>query len=362
MATTKTETTAAAVGGRPKRRGIVKRLCLLFVAGIVSAGILELGVRIFAPQPQSWLSIYVSDDELGFYRLEKNRDCLVDTGESRWRVFTDDRGFRVSGEAKGPRASDRPKCLVVGDSFTFGRGVNYEETFVGVLEKRPDQRFELINSGVGGWGPVQYAAFFEHALAKGLKPELVLLVTYVGNDFHDCVWDKSNVVQDGIIRNDGSLKAFIKRNFHTYRLLAATYHKMAGGRSPSNYGKLLKEMLDEKAWESGFLAKAETRYRAEMKRMRERCLKDDIPVVAAIIPPYAILANAADEDTSCVPVEKARAALADAGFEHVVNLQEVFAPHDARALYLEFDGHLTPKGHEIAAGALAEAMDKASGK
>jgi lysophospholipase L1-like esterase len=78
--------------------------------------------------------------------------------------------------------------LVVGDSMTFGLGVEREEAFPAVLEKwlgaelgRP---IEVVNAGVTCWGQREEVAFLQHR-APALEPDLVLLQFTVANDVLD---------------------------------------------------------------------------------------------------------------------------------------------------------------------------------
>jgi hypothetical protein len=45
--------------------------------------------------------------------------------------------------------------LFVGDSYTFGHGLPYEEAFEGLLESMPDFPYQVVNLGVQGYGTDQ---------------------------------------------------------------------------------------------------------------------------------------------------------------------------------------------------------------
>ena len=62
-------------------------------------------------------------------------------------------------------------AVAVGDSFTFGLGVNQEDTWTAQLAKL--SRHEVINLGVPGWGPQQYTRTLEE-YGIPLKPKVVL--------------------------------------------------------------------------------------------------------------------------------------------------------------------------------------------
>ena len=82
-----------------------------------------------------------------------------------------------------PPAPGRPSVLVVGDSFTFGEGVQLEETFTARLERafavRPNVP-AFVNAGVPGYGTVEEAARLPSLLDR-YEPKAVLLVA-IPND------------------------------------------------------------------------------------------------------------------------------------------------------------------------------------
>jgi len=81
---------------------------------------------------------------------------------------------------RGPELQDssRPRLLFVGDSVTFGWGVEEEDTFVSRVAHALD--IEALNSGVGGYNSIQEAAWLGR-YGPMLAPDLVVLL-YVPND------------------------------------------------------------------------------------------------------------------------------------------------------------------------------------
>lgn len=63
-------------------------------------------------------------------------------------------GFRIV-----PKVDNARRCvLLFGDSFTFGEGVNDDETTAAQLVARSKGQVEVKNLGIGGWGPHQFLA------------------------------------------------------------------------------------------------------------------------------------------------------------------------------------------------------------
>ncbi len=75
------------------------------------------------------------------------------------------------------------KILAVGDSFTFGPGVEANETFLTVIEKTLN--VEMIKAGVPGYGTDNELAYFKKEGLKN-KPDAVIVFYYVNdNDDND---------------------------------------------------------------------------------------------------------------------------------------------------------------------------------
>ena len=67
--------------------------------------------------------------------------------------FSNSQGFR-DREREMQRTSPAPRIVALGDSFTYGAGVSYDQTFVTLLEHGIQREFpgaEVINLGVPGW-------------------------------------------------------------------------------------------------------------------------------------------------------------------------------------------------------------------
>lgn len=95
------------------------------------------------------------DPELGWSYIP-GQSVMQEFGADRRKVpmYFDNIGSRVRkpGDRANPAA---PTVLFVGDSFTFGHGVTYEESFVGRLAARPDFPWQVVNLGVQAYGTDQ---------------------------------------------------------------------------------------------------------------------------------------------------------------------------------------------------------------
>ncbi len=79
------------------------------------------------------------------------------------------------------------RIVGIGDSITFGV-VPYKFNYLTLLEsqlKQDKYNVEILNMGIPGIGPVEYLSLFVREGLE-LKPNMLLLTFYVGNDFDDC--------------------------------------------------------------------------------------------------------------------------------------------------------------------------------
>lgn len=98
-------------------------------------------------------------------------------------------GFRDHDFTAG-RSSNK-RVIVLGDSFTYGWGVDGDESWPKVLE-RSLSNVEVANLGSPGGYPRTYADLAEKAIPL-LRPDLVIVAVVEGDDLHQCAERAPNV-------------------------------------------------------------------------------------------------------------------------------------------------------------------------
>lgn len=140
---------------------------------------LALAVADTAAQQQA---LYQQDAELGQV-LRPALDSKVElSGDFSFHLRTSDLGLGGPGfrdEAVQPPVF----AAAVGDSFTYGLGVEEQDSWVARLQDRLGK--EVVNLGQPGFGPVQEARLVER-YALPLQPELVLWMVFP-NDLEDAL-------------------------------------------------------------------------------------------------------------------------------------------------------------------------------
>jgi hypothetical protein len=195
-------------------------LTLLVSVGL-SLVVAELVLRgVFGPR---FLTMFQRDDRV-LYRLipgvERVYVLEPINGSTVIRYKINSQGFRGAELA---RPGESTRVVVYGDSFIQGDFSQTEETFTeqlkGWLARKTGRSVEVVNAGVAGYGPDQELRRMEDEL-PGLKPDLVLVAIYAGNDFGDLLRDKLyRLASDGSLQDnpseflDDAIVSDMKRSF-----------------------------------------------------------------------------------------------------------------------------------------------------
>ncbi|MDG1893746.1 MAG: GDSL-type esterase/lipase family protein [Fuerstiella sp.] len=108
-----------------------------------------------------------------------------------WKATTHNRELTINSKGLRDREYeyDKPdgvrRILVLGDSYVWGYGVADHEVFTEVLETRlAGDQWQVINSGVSGWGTDQELLFLTD---EGFKysPDVVILAFFFFNDLQN---------------------------------------------------------------------------------------------------------------------------------------------------------------------------------
>ncbi len=97
--------------------------------------------------PSKRFKIVYSDNPRGYFNPDNSIEYFIDAD-----------GYRYDGSADYSSYKDKVKLAFLGDSFTFGQGVRYEDTYPMIICKSLNQKlkekigktFECRNFGVGG--------------------------------------------------------------------------------------------------------------------------------------------------------------------------------------------------------------------
>jgi hypothetical protein len=170
-------------------RAAAQGLAVTAVTLLAAAALLEIGFRLFAPQPTA-LNVSRWDPEYG-WRNEPGARGFFRTSEFRMEVRIDSLGLR-DDETTWAKPPGTYRILGLGDSFAFGHGVAAESCFLSIAERRLDQRsrgrggprVEVLDAGVGKWSTAAEYLYFRREGVR-FSPDAAVLAFCVDNDFED---------------------------------------------------------------------------------------------------------------------------------------------------------------------------------
>jgi len=158
-------------------------LMWLLAAVFVLVLVLEFAARFFFPQ---WVSIYQDnvkgwqyDEQLG-WKGRPNVSAQIEHPEFSITLETNSKGFR--DKEYSYERNDKKRVLVLGDSYTWGYGVENGERFTDYLEEMMPQ-WEVINAGVSGYGTDQELLLYRYE-GKKYQPDIVMLLMFY-NDYEN---------------------------------------------------------------------------------------------------------------------------------------------------------------------------------
>jgi hypothetical protein len=112
--------------------------------------------------------------------LAPNFDGYDVWGEARYRLITDDLGFKDAAVREVPRQTSAHRILLMGDSFTEAIGLPFENSFAGLLGKAGEARadkVEFLDAGVASYSPAIYYKKIKYLLDRGLTFDEVVLLS-----------------------------------------------------------------------------------------------------------------------------------------------------------------------------------------
>ena len=163
---------------------IGQKALLVLVSTLVAFLLAESVLRLFAPQETGTVQ-FAHDPELGAIPVPNQQGRRTRPGVYDYTYSNNSLGLRAEKEYRASKITDL-RVLLLGDSFTYGIGVDDNESFAFHLEhlltmqKRPA---EVINAGCGGKG-TDYALKFYDVQGKRFQPDVALLC-FCPNDYVD---------------------------------------------------------------------------------------------------------------------------------------------------------------------------------
>jgi hypothetical protein len=230
------------------RKFIRTNIGVLLPTILVCLVILEIGLRATGRKPSNVTDgFFVQHGQS--YRMKTNFSKSIHTPSYSCKVFTNSFGLRdrVSGPRKiGPT----PYIIFMGESLTFGNGVDYEQSFVGIFEQLAKEHgFEAVNLAVGGHGFSDQEELLRDFLASVPQMPTKVIVCFSPPLLRKVLeWSPNYIVKNGyVFEKDGWLIPYFRillgNEFSAYCFFRDNIRRIQSRFSNVNSERML-EILD----------------------------------------------------------------------------------------------------------------------
>jgi lysophospholipase L1-like esterase len=308
------------------------------------------------------------------YKMKPGVDVQAVNPFNEWEVAAG-RTFRLASNSQGfrdrefePKAQTKVRIVSLGDSSTFGWGVDPEYTYQRLLEKRLNasgrERYEVLNLGMSGHTSLHGVRMFEH-YGRALGPDLLI----IGFGANDARYSPQPTAVY-LARDDGALGAvkFTLLRFQTFKLTRRVMFSV--------FDPFIPAASARKGGERPPLVRAVTEadYKANLKRMiaagREAGAPSILLALCAAEEYTALMKQVADEEQ--VPMVDGGRIFSD----RVFDVRDGRVYPEERAYYVPTYGeenmrqnlrfnvttdgcHPNRVGHSLVADALVDAVARA---
>lgn len=326
---------------------------------------LEIFLRLWDPPlaKPKLLQIYRSSPVFG-HELTPG---VKGAGVLRNTIFINSAGFRDK-EYPIEKESEIYRIMVIGDSFTFGMGVNLEDTYVKGIEKllqNENNNLEVINCGVTGYVMWQnYEVLKRKALPY--KPDLVILGIFLNDILQSkppyknfSEWKGSNIFEEK--QNNGLKNKLYVRNY--IKNLDRKFKFRNRYRRGHNYLKTIEErkktVIQSANWDKIMYGKLEKRRYIEFEDTLNKFVKTakiaNCHVLVAYIPDAVQLHDSQGQEIN----KFIKQICQKRGIPFVDITPKFEMESNPSSLYLfPVDAHTSPKGHKLIAESIVEEIKK----
>lgn len=354
----------------PKWRVLIFSLIMSFGVVVFCFVIAEITLRLFAPQntEPNPRGLYAKDPELDFVLAPKISGV---SKSPEWNVKVETNSIGIRERELTKKAIGERRILILGDSFTFGSGVEVEEVYPrqveGFLQSGGLPNFTVINAGVPAYSTFQEVIWFER-IVDLIQPDAVILGFFLGNDFHDNILlNKYDVISGYLVTKSvhGSrlslterlgippeIKIMLRTKLHLYVFLMniwSTTLVRAGLADTDEMFEIYQENLTQKTME--IISKT----RDALSRLTALCHKRSLPLGLVLIPDGRV-AEILDQKRGYQFERPAKivSKLVEIEGIPVLDLSRDFK--EKSDLYFPVDGHWNAKGHLVAGRIIAKSL------
>ena len=232
---------------------------------------------------------YVIPNQIFHHTLEKNLIINNFFQYKKYQIITNSLGFRDSKLREIIKITKNRRIVFIGDSFTEGVGLDYEKTFVGIIDNVFSKKnIEVLNAAVQSYSPKIYYRKIKYLIEieKVLFTDLVVFIDISDIEDEAIYYDvdkNNNVIS---IKNEslkfsfGHIKRIIQDNFFfTFKVLSFFKQTIFPTSAYDRYKSFKRARLDNTYSNYGF--KESINY---MNKLYDLCKENNINLTIAVYP------------------------------------------------------------------------------
>jgi lysophospholipase L1-like esterase len=337
------------------------------IASIVGAlfAAIEVSVRAFWPQNLrteyvGGASTAVPDEQLR-HRLRPHARSRVSGPEFAVEYVHNAEGLRDEARHPLPKPEGTTRILVLGDSFAYGAGNDYQDSWPVLFERRlvaEGYPIDVVKAGVPGYDTRTEALYLERIFAD-YDPDFVLL-TFLPNDvFTNGAFETAGSDADG---DQSPIRAAAGKSSDLHSLILAKRLLMASDWLYVRLYLMTRRLEYFATPPSATLRRQIEITKTLLGRMQSFCERKGRDLVVLSIPQqFQVLApeRAGALGVDVDAIDRVFAAFASeqgfTWFPALPRLRELYRA-DAEDLFFRFDGHLNNRGNRAVADYLAEVL------
>jgi SGNH hydrolase-like domain, acetyltransferase AlgX len=373
------------------------RVLFMFIGLFMSLLIMELGLRLWAPQltldrAEAFSFPCFAEGQFRWAKLAVNKTCPLRSPVGDFPdtiVKTNSLGLR-NPEITEEKPIATKRVLFIGDSYTMGWGVPEEKAYPRLVETQLNTlsllyKVQAINAGFTAAGPSGYYLYLK---LQGLKltPDVVVVGLYLGNDIisrRDIEWIKTDT--DGLpeiirskssyVDNNGNLRNTTIPIPYRFPILRSSHLFIYLIHSLFGHAPTQTEELTSNDFVNALVCQyKETCHELDQQKaevmmiligMKKLIEKSGAKFVVALIPTdFQIHADAwlkyrlpfplLHKDRE-LPNKQFAQWLDEAGIDYI-DLLPIFMEHESEQMYFVRDDHWNERGHQIASETISQAL------
>jgi len=262
-----------------------------------------------------------------------------------------------------PPASPRRRVLLLGDSFTMGLGVSWDESFAGILASRLAPGTEILNAGMGGTFPRVHLAKAEKLLRDGVHFGEVWVFPDVSDVFEEADFQPGDEFEYARRTLHGratlgyyALRERVCRFLRLGCLALRPVERLSWLQRTMYDGTMRSAWISDEALDQAFGERGLAACASDLQRLAGILLEARIPLTLAVYP-WPEQVYEADHDSRYIRFWWEWAQGQGVEFVDLTPALTDLGPEEsARAYYLPLDIHFSARGHARVAEAVFERM------